>query len=314
MNLDIVIRDSPRILMDGEVLERLRRENAVSLDPDIMHAALVYDDSAIDKLSLAYRDFFDIATRFGLPLIATAPTFRSGLDRVSASRFAGKPVNRDCVRFLRELRDRSSHTSSIYVAGVLGPRNLTYNPREPLPELESLSYHALQALELAAGGADLILGLTLSSLSEALGMSRAIAAVDKPFGISFLVDRFGKLPDGTPLVEAIQKIDEVAPPTFFMLNCCHPSVAYAAIELHSQHPKIKRLIGVKANTSSGAPSELEGLPNLDCEQPHIFANALCRLYDNFGIRMLGGCCGSEAAHIEVLAHTWSVNLENKTNS
>ena len=62
-----------------------------------------------------------------------------------------------------------------------------------------------------------------------------------------------------------------------------------------------RLIGFQANTSSKSPEELDGLDYLDTTDPAEFAESMVSLHNQFGIQILGGCCGTDNRHIEEIA-------------
>ena len=62
-------RTSPCILTEGAVVERLRREFHIPLDEDLIHAALIYNDSYREVLAGIYKQYIDIATRHQLPLM-----------------------------------------------------------------------------------------------------------------------------------------------------------------------------------------------------------------------------------------------------
>jgi homocysteine S-methyltransferase len=46
---------------------------------------------------------------------------------------------------------------------------------------------------------------------------------------------------------------------------------------------------------------LEGLAELETEDPEVFAEAMAGLRERFGLRVLGGCCGTDGRHIRALA-------------
>jgi homocysteine S-methyltransferase len=132
-----------------------------------------------------------------------------------------------------------------------------------------------------------------------------MAATGVPYRVSFVVWAAGTLLDGMPLGEAIQRIDEsVDPaPTSFLVNCVHPSVFHRALERTIEtHPEAAaRVEGLMANTSARTPEELDGLEALDTEEPAPFAAAVSALRPAFGVRFLGGCCGTTTAHMEAIA-------------
>ena len=62
-----------------------------------------------------------------------------------------------------------------------------------------------------------------------------------------------------------------------------------------------RLLGFKANASRKPPDELAGLDRLDAEAPERLAAEIVALRDEFGMKVLGGCCGTDDRHIGALA-------------
>ncbi len=64
---------------------------------------------------------------------------------------------------------------------------------------------------------------------------------------------------------------------------------------------MKRLLGLKANTSSRTPEELNNLNYLDTQEPVEFARSCAYLAEKLNLRLIGGCCGTDDRHIEQLA-------------
>lgn len=180
----------------------------------------------------------------------------------------------------------------------MGCRGDCYLPEQTLTEDEAARFHAAQARELAAAGCDLLFASTLPAIPEAAGMARAMAAAGAPYLVSFVVTARGELLDGTPLPEAIARIDRTArpAPAAYLANCVHTSVVAAALERSGA-----RLAGLQANTSPKSPAELEGSAELHTEDPERFAGGMMDLRRRFGLRILGGCCGTDGSHIRALA-------------
>jgi len=57
----------------------------------------------------------------------------------------------------------------------------------------------------------------------------------------------------------------------------------------------------QANTSSKSPDELDNLSYLDMSDPEEFGDLMISLHNRFGIKVLGGCCGSDCNHITEIA-------------
>ncbi|WP_193367722.1 homocysteine S-methyltransferase family protein [Pelagibius marinus] len=294
------------VLGPGSMYERLRRGGAAGLDPHIFHASLIYDERSRAVLEGVCREYLDIAQRHGLPMATTSPTWRANAERVARSGCADRAVNRDSLRFMRELRDSyGPGAAPIVIGGTTGPKGDAYLPAAAPGTGEAESFHRPQVEELADSGADFLVAKTLPAFPEALGIARCMAATEVPYVLSFVVRPEGTLLDGTPLDEAIARIDNETPraPAHYNVNCVHASVFAAAIAAtRDRRPEAAaRILGLDANTSAKTPEELEGLTELDTEAPEDFGRNVWDLSKTCGTVYLGGCCGSGTAHIEALA-------------
>lgn len=306
MTFSQFMEQSDFVLGEGSLYERLRRSPAVKLDPQVAHAGLIYDDDAREVLAGVHREYLDIGQRHGLPMVASSPTWRANRERIARSDFAGRPVNRDGLRFMAALReDYGPQAAPILIAGQCGPKGDGYLPGQAPNCEESEAFHRDQVEELAEGGADLLIAQTLPAFSEALGLARLMAGTGLAYVISFVVRPEGTLLDGTPLDEAVLRIDEEArrPPDSYNINCVHASVFAAAMgRVKARSPgAAARITGLHANTSAKTPEELDGLENLETEAPEDFGVNLWALHRELGTRFLGGCCGTSTDHMEALA-------------
>lgn len=294
------------VLMEGAVVERIRRGWPHLLDPLLMNAPLIYSGEGRSALRTIYGEYLDIARSAGLPLLSLTPTWRANPHRVRMSGFAGRDLNGDAVRFLKEIRGGCGEFAGrVYIGGLMGCRGDAYRPEEALPRQEARAFHAAQATALANAGADYLFASTLPEMEEAMGMAEALAATGCPYLLSFIIRPSGQLLDGTPLDGAMARIEAEADPRplGYMVNCVHSSVLHAALSTPpgSRALSTGRLLGLQANTSARSPEELDGLEELDGESPAAFAQGMCALRERHGLRVLGGCCGTDGGHIAALA-------------
>jgi homocysteine S-methyltransferase len=309
MSFAQLLATTPLILAEGAIIERLRRDTNLPLDPNILHAAWVDDPQGRVQLMRLYREYLDTGRRHGLPMLLLSPTWRAGAARLAAAGFGeaeGRRINRDGVRLLEEIRAPHAGTGpAILIGGLIGCRGDAYDPSAALGTDDALAHHRLQVEALAESGVDLLLAATLPALSEALGIARACSATTVPYLLSFVVRPTGTLLDGTPLAEAIARIDDGATPApaGYLANCVHPRICEAAFACAlAQAPSVApRLLGLQANTADLSPEELDARPALVTEDPDPFAKAMLRVRDRFGLKILGGCCGTDARHIEAIA-------------
>ncbi|GFE59717.1 homocysteine S-methyltransferase family protein [Geobacter sp. AOG2] len=304
--LQKLLTTSPVILGEGAVIERLRRVPDIRLDEQVVNSALIYDDHGQAVLADICRQYLEIGRSSHLPLLLSTPTWRAGRERIAAAGLAGRDLNGDNFRFLDALRrEQGDYSKNVVISGLMSCRGDAYRPEEALSALEARAFHAWQAEALAAAGVDLLLAATLPALSEAIGLAQALAATGLPYLVSFVARPEGTLLDGTPLKDAIATIDSQASPQplAYLVNCTHASVFRQALchEFNSSAHVRKRVIGLLANTAALSPEELDNSAELVEEAPEVFGAAVAALHEDLGMKVLGGCCGTDERHISSLA-------------
>lgn len=297
---------SPVILAEGAVIERLRRMDGVELDPHVVNSAFVYDDSGRAALVAICRQYLEIGRSHDLPLLLSTPTWRASRERIEAAGLGGQDLNGDNFRLLDGLRNEyGDYARKVFICGLMSCRGDAYRPADALPAAEAERFHAWQADALAASGVDLLLASTLPALSEAIGLAKALAATGLPYLVSFVVRPEGTLLDGTPLHEALSVIDAVTtpPPLAYLINCTHASLFRQALvhEVNSSPLVRERIVGILANTAALSPEELDQSTDLVEEAPESFGFAVAGLNHDLGMKILGGCCGTDDRHIRCLA-------------
>ncbi|RNC66631.1 MAG: homocysteine S-methyltransferase family protein [Desulfuromonadales bacterium] len=306
LSLEELLATEPVILGEGAVIERLRRDCAVPLHPEIVNAGFIYDPAGRSALETICRQYIGAGEEYGLPLLLSTPTWRANRERLERAGLAGRDVNGDNVRFMAGLRDFcGAYSDRILIGGLLSCRGDAYNPHEALLADEAREFHSFQADALVAAGVDFLLASTLPALSEAAGLAQAMAASGKPYLVSFVVRPEGTLLDGTPLTTAVSLIDAtVSPgPVGYLVNCSHAAFFRAALchERNSSAVVRQRMLGLLANTAALSPEELDGSVELVTEPPGAFADAVAALHGDLGMKILGGCCGTDDRHIRALA-------------
>jgi homocysteine S-methyltransferase len=300
------LRQAPFILGEGAVIERLRRSADLELDPFLVNSAFIYQESQRKALEAICRQYLDIGRDFDLPLLISTPTWRANRERIEAAGYGGIDVNGDNVRFLDGLRrSYGGYGDKVIICGLMSCRGDAYDPGQALPVDEAHRFHAWQAERLAGAGVDFLLAATLPALSEANGLAMALADTGTPYMVSFVVRPEGTLLDGTPLTVAITSIDStVSPcPAAYMINCTHASFARSALmhETNSSDLVRQRTIGLLANTAALSPEELNDSTSLVEEEPGAFGRSVSGLGRQLGLKILGGCCGTDDRHIRCLA-------------
>jgi S-methylmethionine-dependent homocysteine/selenocysteine methylase len=297
---------SPIILGEGAVIERLRRNTDFELDPFIVNSAFIYDPAKRSALETIYRQYLDVGVKYDLPLLLSTPTWRAGRKRLAAAGYEGRDVNGDNFRFLDALRSSYGvYAQKVFICGLLSCQGDAYSPEEALEVGVAHEFHTWQAMKLAEAGVDFLLAATLPALSEATGLASALAATGKPYIVSFVIRPEGTLLDGTPLKDAIAAIDDavIPEPMAYLVNCTHASIFKAAL-LHGANSSSSvrdRVVGLLANTAALNPEELDNSTGLVEEEPEIFGQSVAGLHEELGMKILGGCCGTDHRHIRHLA-------------
>jgi homocysteine S-methyltransferase len=294
------------MLAEGSVYERLRRHTSIQFDPYLAHATLIYTPAYAHLLEAVHREYWNVARSHRLPILALTDTWRANLERLKRSIYLDRDVNQDNVRFLKTLRaSYGAFGKQIFIGGDIGPRGDAYKPHEALSRIAAERFHTYQIEALAEAEPDFLFAATLPAFSEAHGIAHAMAHTRLPYILSFVIRPSGTLLDGIPLRTAIELIDATVQPAplGYSINCVHPSVLAEALVAGqiAGTALLARLVNFQANTSALSPEQLDNSPHLHEENPHTFATTMADVGTQFGIPILGGCCGTDTRHIEQMA-------------
>lgn len=299
------IEDNAFILMEAAIVEQLRRSGDVKLHYSLLNAPLIYDRDGRLALKNLYQSYIDIANTAGVPFLMCTPTWRASKSRVYSSN-ASRSINSDASIFMKEIRDSQAHaTSIIKIGGMIGCKNDCYQPDEGLGITESQQFHAWQIDQLAYAGVDFLIAETLPNVEEANGIAKAMAKTGLPYIISFVINRNGYVLDGTSLSDAVNSIDSntEVQPLAYMVNCAYPDFISAA-----EQPKalFSRLLGCQANASALDHCDLDNSDELSVEDVSEWGEEMLGLNRLYGMKILGGCCGTGSEHLRYL-------VENQVN-
>ena len=133
------------ILGEGAVIERLRRNSEIDLDPHIVNSAFVYDKGNGAALAGIYRQYLDIGRKYNLPLVLSTPTWRASHERIEKAGYAKMDVNADNFRFLDAIRKSyGEYAGKIVISGLLSCRGDAYNQSEALTANDAHGFHTWQ--------------------------------------------------------------------------------------------------------------------------------------------------------------------------
>ncbi len=202
------------------------------------------------------------------------------------------------ARIAREVADEYATPSSPrFVAGSVGPGT-------KFPSLGQISFDALRASyeELAygllEGGADL---LVVETMYDLLGAKAAISAAHRamqrhgrrvPVQAQVTIELTGRMLPGSEITAAITALVPMGVDVLG-LNCATgPVEMYELLRtLSSSSP-----LPISCLPNAGLPSVVDGKMHYDLT-PGELAEHLARFVTEFGVRAIGGCCGTTPEHL-----------------
>lgn len=273
---------------------------------DLPHFAafpMLDDDAGRAALDRYFADHFEIAERHGTGIVVDTATWRANPDwahKLGYDWKATTDVNTRAVEYARATASAYPHVESV-INGAIGPRGDGYVVGSAMTATEAASYHRLQVRAFAAAGVDLITAVTMTYVEEAIGIARAATEEGVPVAIGFTVETDGRLPSGTALGDAIAAVDGATDGTvaYFMINCAHPTHFRDA--LTEGAPWLSRVKAVRANASRMSHAELDEAEELDRGDPGELSEEYAELHRLLDLRVVGGCCGTDAEHVAAIA-------------
>jgi S-methylmethionine-dependent homocysteine/selenocysteine methylase len=229
--------------------------------------------------------------------IVTACTFRAtprALAKVGKAAEAERLVTR-AVSLAREAADRARGSREILVAGALAPLEDCYRPDLVPPPEQAEREHAEQVVRLGRAGVDLILIETMNTIAEAKAALRGAKPSGLPVMVSFICRNAREILSGEPLAEAVLAVEPFKPDVI-LVNCVPPEIVVGCLEEMARATRVPT--GCYPNV--GHPDMAAGTWSFDPGwTPDRFAAASPKWVAR-GAQVIGGCCGTNAAHIRAL--------------
>jgi S-methylmethionine-dependent homocysteine/selenocysteine methylase len=190
-----------------------------------------------------------------------------------------------------------------WVAGSMAPLEDSYSTTEPSLREEYLRAHIEMAQNLSAAGVDLLLIETMKYIREAEAAAEAASGTGLPFGVSFICNADGNLLSGQSIQDAVEAVEKYRP-AFLGINCTPADAIDKALAQLLASTKFP--VAVYAN-----PGHTEDFQNWD-ESEASEPASYCRFVEGWilqGVRLVGGCCGTEPAHIAALAQSQQIGSQ-----
>jgi 5-methyltetrahydrofolate--homocysteine methyltransferase len=245
-----------------------------------------------DVIADLHRSFFDV----GVDVVET-DSFGSLPWVLAEYGIAEKAydLSRKSAQIAREVAD--DYGPDRWVAGSLGPGT-------KLASLGWIRFNEMRdGYELAAkglldGGVDLLIIETVQDLLQAkaavIACRRAMDAAQRtvPIQVQVTIELTGRMLPGTEIGAALTALDALKP-DIVGLNCATgPSEMSEHLRYLSQHARTP----ISCLPNAGLPSVVEGKMHYDLT-PDQLAEHHARFVTEFGVSVVGGCCGTTPEHL-----------------
>lgn len=295
--------EGQQFITDGGLETTLIFHHGIEL-PHFAAFDLYSRDGGQELLTSYYEDYIAIAKKRKLGFILESATWRCnpnwgyklGYDPEGLTR-----INKLAIEQLKQLRTEHQNGQPFVISGCIGPAGDGYSPEHRMTIDEADVYHSPQVRTLAESGADMITALTMNYTAEAIGIVMAAKNIQIPVVISFTVETDGTLPSGETLRTAIEELDTTTENyvSYYMINCAHPEHFKAIFaEEENWHQRIR---GIRANSSCKSHEELDNSDTLDVGDKTELLHGIREIQASLPwLNVLGGCCGTDHSHIDVL--------------
>lgn len=228
-------------------------------------------------------------------------------------------LNQAAATLARSVADRFAAQDGRprFVAGSMGPTGKL--PSSDDPALSDITFQQLsdiyreQATGLIQGGVDLLLVETSVDVLEVKaaldGIRRAKADLNRPdvaVQAQVFLDLSGRMLLGTDVPALIATL-EAMPVDVIGLNCStgpeHMREAIQYLTAHSRKP-------ISCIPNAGLPLEVDG-ETVYPMQPDEFSRILGEFVRDYGVAVVGGCCGTRPSHIAAVRETLGLNCPPK---
>jgi 5-methyltetrahydrofolate--homocysteine methyltransferase len=258
-----------------------------------------------------------VATRPDLVARMHDEFFAVGSDGVETATFGAFPLvlneygiadqtfelNRRAAEIAREVA--TAHAADGRPRFVIG----SIGPGTRLPSLGQIRYetlrddYALQVDGLIAGGVDVLLVETVYDLLQAkaaingarAAMKRAGLSAPIPIMVQVTVETTGRMLVGTEIGAALTALEAMRPDVIGMNCATGPVEMTEHLRYLAQHARTF----LSALPNAGLPSVVDGHTHYDLTAPAL-ADAHDRFVAEFGLNVVGGCCGTTPAHLQAV--------------
>ncbi len=215
-------------------------------------------------------------------------------------------INLSAARLARRVADRySTPAQPRFVAGSIGPTGMLPSSDDPL--LSNITYQQLvevfreQAVALLEGGVDVLLTETNQDMLEVraiiTGMRHAMQQVGRsvPIQAQVSLDTSGRMLLGTDIAAVMTTLANLRV-DIIGLNCSTgPDYMREPVRFLSENCPLP----ISTIPNAGIPLNVNGLAVYPMES-ETMAAALREFITEFGVNIVGGCCGNSHEHLRAI--------------
>jgi 5-methyltetrahydrofolate--homocysteine methyltransferase len=204
-------------------------------------------------------------------------------------------INKRAAELARAIADKAGRP--VVVAGSMGPTGELFVPLGALTEEDAVASFTEQAKGLKAGGADVCWIETMSAGEEMRAAAKGAIAAGMPYTVTASFDTAGKTMMGLAPAELPHVFDDLpVKPIAIGANCGvgAPDLLYSLVQMTEARPEAAFI----AKSNCGIP-KVHGEHVHYSGTPELMAD-YARLAVDAGARIVGGCCGTSAAHLAAM--------------
>ncbi|MCU4184296.1 methionine synthase [Acidiferrimicrobium sp. IK] len=207
-------------------------------------------------------------------------------------------LSRRAARIAREVAD--SYGPDRFVAGSLGPGTKIASLGQ-ITFAEQRDGYQVAAKGLLDGGVDLFIIETVQDLLQAkaaiIACRRAMAEAGRrvPIQVQVTIETTGRMLMGTEIGAALTTLDALRPDVVG-LNC---ATGPAEMSEHLRYLAAHARMPISVLPNAGLPSVVDGKMHYDLT-PAQLAEHHSRFVREFGISVVGGCCGTTPDHLRAV--------------
>ena len=187
-----------------------------------------------------------------------------------------------------------------WVSGSIGPGT-------KMPTLGHITFaelrdaYEVQAHGLLEGGVDVLLVETqydlLGAKAGMIACRRAMKAlgIEVPIQLQVTMENTGRMLVGTEIGAALTALDAMRP-DMFGINC---ATGPTEMHEHLRHLSRHSTVPISCLPNAGLPSVVDGKMHYDIG-PAQLAEAHARFITEYGVTIVGGCCGSTPEHLRAV--------------